>query len=310
LASRRGATDGSSLDPVPDTPHGLDQLMLLVAELLPEVSDVDLDVFRIAEEVVAPDLVEDAIPGQHLVRMHHQQPQKIELARRQTDRTSGPPHLAGGLVHGDLQPLELRPGRRIPAAHDRPDPGQQFAEVERLDQVVVGAHLQPLDPVLDLILRRQDDDAGVLVAADGFGDGAAVELRHHYVAGDPGGSEVGDQAEPRMAVRRGVPLRALVLQAEADEVDDAALVVNDEDPRAAGRRDLGSRLRHLSPNITLVLAKPHLLGGFSGGSQKRTSGEPLSKLSRCSRLTPPSAPPSAPGPPGSFRRWSAGTWRP
>src|SRR6266550_6161652 len=78
----RGATHGSCLDPVPDSPDRLDQLVLLIAEFLPQVPDVDLDVVRVAEEVIAPDLIENPIAGQDLVRMHHQQPQQVELASR------------------------------------------------------------------------------------------------------------------------------------------------------------------------------------------------------------------------------------
>src|SRR6266487_19635 len=40
----RGATHGSCLDPVPNSPDRLDQLVLLIAEFLPKVPDVDLDV--------------------------------------------------------------------------------------------------------------------------------------------------------------------------------------------------------------------------------------------------------------------------
>jgi len=32
------------------------------------------------------------------------------------------------------------------ASHDRPDPRQEFAKIEWLDQVIVGADLQALDP--------------------------------------------------------------------------------------------------------------------------------------------------------------------
>ena len=43
------------------------------------------------------------------------------------------------------------------APRDRADPGGQLGEIEGLHEVVVGAGVQPLDPVRDLIERRQDD---------------------------------------------------------------------------------------------------------------------------------------------------------
>jgi len=48
---------------VADPAHGLDAPVLRVPQLLAEVADVDLDVVLVAEEVVAPDLVEDALAG-------------------------------------------------------------------------------------------------------------------------------------------------------------------------------------------------------------------------------------------------------
>src|SRR2546421_8733602 len=92
----RGATRRSCLYPVPDSAHRLDQFVLLVTELLSEVSDVNLDVVGVAEEVVAPDLVQDAIPGQHLVRVHHQQPEQVELASRKLDHAPLSAHLTRG----------------------------------------------------------------------------------------------------------------------------------------------------------------------------------------------------------------------
>ena len=173
-------------------------------------------------------------------------------------------------IHRDVLHLELRAGRRIPAAHDGPNPGQQLAEVEGLDQVIVGADLQALDSVLNLVFGREDDDAGVLVAPDRFRDRQSVQLGHHDVEDDHVRPELADQAKGRLAVRCGLYLEALVLQAEPDEVDDRAFVIHDEHPRAAGGRNLGSRLRHLSLNITAVLAKSHLLDCFSAGSQQRS----------------------------------------
>ena len=241
--------------------------MLLVAELLPEISDVDLDVIGVAVKVIAPDLVEDAVAGQHLVGMHHQQPKEIELARGQVDLAPVPANVAGGLVHGDVLHLQLWAGVRIPAAHDCPDPSQQLPEIERFDQVVVRPHLEPLDPVLDLVACRENDDPGVLVAADRLGHRQAVQLRHHDVEHHDVRLELADQPQGGLAVGRRLHLEAFVLKAQPNEVDDAALVVHDEDARAAGGRCVRGGLRHFGLNITAVFAKSQLPEPFSAGSQ-------------------------------------------
>ena len=45
---------------------------------------------------------------------------------------------------------------RRPAAQQRVQPGDDLFERERLHDVVVGARLQPRDPVADLVAGRED----------------------------------------------------------------------------------------------------------------------------------------------------------
>src|ERR1700682_6294003 len=192
--ARRGATDGSCLDAVPDAPDGLDQLVLLIAELLAKIPDVDLDIVGVAEEVVAPYLVENAVPGKDLVGMHHEQAQQVELSSRELDRAPVSAHLARRFIHGEVLHLEQGPGARIAAPHYGPDPRQQLTEVEWLGQVIVGTDLEALDSVSELAPGRQDDHAGVLVTADRFRDGQAIELGHHHVQHDDMRLELADHA--------------------------------------------------------------------------------------------------------------------
>ena len=113
--------------------------------------------------------------------MHHQQPQEIELAGGKLDRAAFTADLTGPFVHDNVLDLQLWSGGWIPPAHHRPNSRQQLAEIKRLDQVIVGADLQSLDPVLDLVFGREDDDARILVAPNRLGDLESIELRHHHV---------------------------------------------------------------------------------------------------------------------------------
>src|SRR5439155_6661464 len=119
----------------------LDQLVLLIAELLPKIPDIYLDVVRVAEEVVAPNLVEDSVAWQHLVGVHHQQPQEVELTGRELDRAPRAVYLATTFVHDDVLDLQFRASARLPPAHHLPNPRQPLPEVKRLAQVVVRADL-------------------------------------------------------------------------------------------------------------------------------------------------------------------------
>ena len=101
--------------------------------------------------------------------MLHQRQQQVELAARQVHQRAvrrveaAPP----GIQRPALE-LE-RPGRvslrppphvRRTAQHGA-DAGQQLARVERLGEIVVGAHLQPDDPVRVLADGGEHDDRQV-----------------------------------------------------------------------------------------------------------------------------------------------------
>lgn len=44
-------------------------------------------------------------------------------------------------------------------AHDAVNPGEEFARIEWLGEVIVSTHLQPRNPISDLARRRQHDNA-------------------------------------------------------------------------------------------------------------------------------------------------------
>ena len=68
------------------------------------------------------------------------------------------------------------------AAQQRLDPGEQFREGKRFDQVVVTAVLESLDPVLDRIAGAEHDHRqGGARGAQFLDHGEAVHLRQHDV---------------------------------------------------------------------------------------------------------------------------------
>jgi hypothetical protein len=83
--------------------------------------------------------------------MLNENPQEREFAAGQCDLLTVPDQSAALGV--ELKRPETVACRRyrflrlpVPAQHCT-DPGQQFAGIERLGQVIVGTHLQPNDPV-------------------------------------------------------------------------------------------------------------------------------------------------------------------
>ena len=96
------------------------------------------------------------------------------VARRARSSTSSPPTRSG----------PSRPAERRRAPHDRADPGDQLAQPERLDDVVVGAELEPDDAVGLLAAGGHDDDRDARALAQLPADVEAVDVRQAQVEQD------------------------------------------------------------------------------------------------------------------------------
>ena len=75
-------------------------------------------------------------------------------------------------------------GRGFVAAQDGADAGGQFARVERLRQVIVGAEFQADDAVDIFAARGQHDDRDFALLAQAAQDFEAVDARQHDVEHD------------------------------------------------------------------------------------------------------------------------------
>jgi len=95
--------------------------------------------------------------GQHRAGPLGQGFEQSPLAGGQIHQVAGAPYRARGKVDVQVAPIEKRVGiARIAPGH-RGDPGGEFGEVERFDQIVVGTAVEPRDAVGYLIEGRQDD---------------------------------------------------------------------------------------------------------------------------------------------------------
>ena len=130
--------------------------------------------------------------------------------------------------------LQDRRQRRRRAAAQRPDPGHQLGEVERLGQVVVGAQAEAVDPLLArcsaavsistrLAGVRGDDPPAHLVAVHA----GQVPVEHHHVV--PGDRQV---LERVVAVEDHVDRHALAAQPGADRPGQDLEVFDDQHSHA------------------------------------------------------------------------------
>ena len=96
--------------------------------------------------------------GDQLASVQHQVFQHLVLVAGEVDDLAFHRHRLRGGVELDHAAGEDRFGPPTRTAHQRVDARQQFLDVERLDQIVVGAVFQALDLVLPAAASGKDQD--------------------------------------------------------------------------------------------------------------------------------------------------------
>ncbi len=119
--------------------------------------------------------------------------------------------------------------RRCPAQH-RPHPQGQLAWAERLGQVVVGACLQPGDPVVLLAERGQQDHRNRVVAAltQAAAQRQAVGPGHHHVQHRDVDALGAEQPQRLVSVAGDRDVEAVAFQIAAHDIADDGVVVGDQ----------------------------------------------------------------------------------
>src|SRR3954447_3376883 len=120
-------------------------------QLPPEIGDEHLDGVRDRERVVAPHLVEQLLARDDQTLVAHQVLEQLELALRQLDLAVAARHLVGVGVERQVAHAQRGHAARGPAPQQRAHAGEQLLALERLDQVVVRADVQPFDARLQRV---------------------------------------------------------------------------------------------------------------------------------------------------------------
>ena len=120
---------------------------------------------------------------------------------------------------------------RRPPAQQRPQAREQLLALERLDEVVVGARVQPLDARLDGVARGQHQDRHVVGRAQAAGDLDPVELGQPEVEDHEVGVVGGRLAQRGLAVTGDAHLVALQAQRALERLGDLVVVLHDEHAR-------------------------------------------------------------------------------
>ena len=119
--------------------------------------------------------------------------------------------------------------RRTRPAEKRSNPRPEFANRERLRDVVVGAQLEP-DHLVELVVARgQHDDRHRARGAEALADLQAVEPRQHDVEHDEVDRLLRELAQRLLAVGRLDDRVPVSLQREREHLADRVLVVDEQD---------------------------------------------------------------------------------
>ena len=214
----------------------MQQARLVVGlELAAHVGDEHLDRVRRGERVIAPDLVEQALAGDHDPLVAHQVLEQLELALGELDRALAARDLVG--VGVEQQVADAQGGRaaRRAAAQQRAHPREQLLTLEGLDEVVVGAGVEALDAGLERVARGQDQDRHVVVGAQRARDLEAVEPGQAEVEDHEVGRERAPVLQRGGTVGGGAHLVALHAQRALERLGDVLVVLDDEDAGCAGK---------------------------------------------------------------------------
>jgi hypothetical protein len=179
-------------------------------------------------------MVEEARAGDRLAGVAGQVLEYRELARGERDGHSGSGHLVRGGIDDEVADLQAHRPLRGSAAHQRAQPGQQLAEVEGLDQVVVGADVEAADAVVQLSARGEHEDRRPAVAlAQHAADLEAVAVGQHHVQDDAVVVPHGCLRQRAVAVADHVDGVALVAQPTADGPRQLRVVLDEQQPHVA-----------------------------------------------------------------------------
>jgi hypothetical protein len=128
------------------------------------------------------------------------------------------------------------------APQQRPHTGEQLLALERLDEVVVGADVQPFDARLQRVAGGQHQDRRVVaVIAQALGDVDPVQAGEPEIQHDDVGQEGVSLVEPAHAVGGQLDFVALEAQRALQDLRDLFVVFDDEHADGTG----GGIHRHL-----------------------------------------------------------------
>jgi hypothetical protein len=192
-----------------------------------------VDVHRpgLAGKVGAPDALEEHVTGEDDARVAGERREKVELPRPKVKTTVPDRRLASARVDPEGADLDraASPDGHVRPPHDRLDSRHEGSRIERLRDVIVRAELESDDRIDVVVASREHEDRRVPAPPELAAHLEAVDPREHQVEDDEVRLVAPVELQAVLAVARCDDRPALLLQVQPDELDDVALVVDDQD---------------------------------------------------------------------------------
>ncbi|CAN3963006.1 DNA-processing protein DprA, partial [Dysosmobacter welbionis] len=223
-----------------------------LSQLLAEGPHVDVHGPALAGKGVAPDVLDQLLPGKHLAGVAQQQAQHFKLLLGQDGLLSPDPddvlpriHLQNAAAEGAV--LRLRPPQQ------RPDAGEQLHHAEGLGHIVIGAAVQTHHLVVLRALGRQHDDRQLGRAGRGpelFQDAESILLRQHDIQQHQGRHLLSHGLPEQGGQRKAPGLHTLAVQCIDHKIPDTVVILQQIDHRYPSPFNLSAPLegRRVSPS--------------------------------------------------------------
>ena len=206
------------------------------AQLLAHAADMNIDAAIEEVQRAAQRDLGDLFAGDHAAGMAQQQFQNIELDGGEIDRLASAGDGASAKRHADIADDQhlivlgcARGGRRLAgAAKDGADSGDQFAGIERLGQVVVGADFQAEDAVNGLASGGKQKHGNRRLLAQRFQQLESRAAGQHHVQHDQLVLAGQRRAQSGSVIVGGIHAEAFAFEKAFQQVDQGVVVIHDE----------------------------------------------------------------------------------
>ena len=184
---------------------------------------------------VAPDLVQEPVPGEDHAPVFHQGLQKVVFLQREGNRLVIHPDLMPGDTEGETAHPVLvlyLPGNS--PAEQCPDPGQQLHHAKGLGHIVVGSGIQTKHLVILGALggeHHHGNQGGFGIGTEGFQNVQTVLLRQHDVQHDELRQTLFHGIPERSGMAEALSLQRGAVQSVGHQLPDGVVILHKIDHR-------------------------------------------------------------------------------